>query len=167
MAASNANASAAGTADRELVFTRDFRAPRELVFEVWTDPAHLAHWWGPDGFTLTTRDMDVRPGGAWRFIMHGPDGTDYGNRIVFIEVAPPERLIYKHEGEEGDEPVSFEVTVTFEESDGQTHLTMRMLFGSKAELEHVVTTYGAEEGAHQMMGRLGAYVEEMAGGLSI
>ena len=73
------------------------------MFKVWTDPQHLAHWWGPDGFTLTTREMDVRPGGVWRFIMHGPDGTDYKNRIVYTEVSPPGRLVYKHAGEDGDE----------------------------------------------------------------
>ena len=77
MAASHARANAhADTSDRELVFTRVFDAPRELVFSAWTDPTHLAHWWGPDGFTLTIHEMDVTPGGVWRFIMHGPDGAE-------------------------------------------------------------------------------------------
>ncbi|MFZ0544903.1 MAG: SRPBCC domain-containing protein, partial [Candidatus Promineifilaceae bacterium] len=58
--------------DRELVITRVFAAPRSLIFKVWTDPDHVAHWWGPRGFTLTTEVMDVRPGGVWRYVMHGP-----------------------------------------------------------------------------------------------
>ena len=65
------------TADREIVATRVFDAPRDLVFRMWTDPAHIVHWWGPNGFTTTIHEMDVRPGGMWRFIMHGPDGVDY------------------------------------------------------------------------------------------
>ena len=102
-------------AERSLVFHRRFRAPRELVFRAWTEGHQIVQWWGPDGFTTTTREMDVRPGGVWRFILHGPDGTDYPNRIVYQEIAPPERLVYKHEGEDGDEPVDFTVDVTFEQ----------------------------------------------------
>jgi len=163
MAASHARDSATmDTTDRELIFTRVLDAPRELAFQAWTDPHHLAHWWGPDGFTLTTREMDVRPGGVWRFIMHGPDGTDYKNRIVYTEVSPPGRLVYKHAGEDDDEPVSFEVTVTFEEHAGKSHLTMHMLFPSKEELERVVRTYGADEGARQTLGRLAQYVADIA-----
>src|SRR2546430_11151240 len=81
------------TSDREILLTRVFDAPRELVFKVWTDPEHVGRWWGPRGFTNTIHEMDVRPGGVWRFTMHGPDGVDYLNRIVFIEVARPERLV--------------------------------------------------------------------------
>src|SRR3954449_1876611 len=102
------------SADREIVAVRVFDAPRELVWKLWTDPHHVAQWWGPNGFTNTIHEMDVRPGGVWRFIMHGPDGVDYPNRIVFIEVVEPERLVYSHGGDEGD-PVQFHVTVTFAE----------------------------------------------------
>ena len=72
-------------AEREISITRLFDAPRELVFEAWTDPEQVVQWWGPHGFTTTIHEMDVRPGGVWRFIMHGPDGTDYDNRVVFEE----------------------------------------------------------------------------------
>jgi uncharacterized protein YndB with AHSA1/START domain len=65
-----------------IIATRVFDAPRELVFALWTDPEHLAQWWGPNGFTTTTHTFDMRPGGAWRFVMHGPDGRDYQNRIT-------------------------------------------------------------------------------------
>lgn len=93
MAASNAGSSmAANTTDRELVFTRIFDVPRDLVFTAWTDPKHVAQWWGPIGFTTTIHEMDVRPNGVWRLTMRGPDGVDYRNRIVFLEVVRPERL---------------------------------------------------------------------------
>ncbi len=117
---------AAASANREIVTTRLFDAPRQLVFEAWTDPKHVAQWWGPRGFTNTIHEMDVRPGGVWRLTMHGPDGVDYPNRIVFTEVVKPERLVYDHGSREGD-PGEFHVTVTFAEESGKTRLTMRAL----------------------------------------
>jgi len=159
--AGNAEA-ASGVSDRELVFARVFDAPAALVFAAWTDPAHLAHWWGPDGFTLTTEQLEARPGGHWRFVMHGPDGRDYRNHIVFRHVEPPVRLVYDHVPEPGTEPVQFTVTVTFAESAGRTHMEMRMLFASKAARDHVVTTYGADQGARQTLSRLAAYVATLA-----
>src|SRR5207253_3226800 len=68
------------TAEREIIATRIFEAPREVVFRMWTDPNHIVRWWGPNGFTTTMQEMDVRPGGVWQFIMHGPDGRDYPNK---------------------------------------------------------------------------------------
>ena len=150
------------TADRELVFTRVFEAPRELVFEAWTDPRHVEQWWGPNGFTTTISEMDVRPGGEWRLVMHGPDGVDYRNRMVFLEVVKPERLVYKHEPEKGSEPVNFEVTVTFADEAGKTKLTMRMLFPSATARDHVVKKYGAVEGAKQTLGRLAEHLPTLA-----
>src|SRR3981189_895003 len=120
---------------RAIIGIREFDAPRELVFAAWTDPKHLAQWWGPNGFTTTTSRFDFRPGGVWRFVMHGPDGRDYQNRITFIEVVKPERLVYRHGGT-GDkedrelEPVNFHVTVTFAEERGKTRLDMRSVFPS-------------------------------------
>lgn len=140
---------------REIVVTRVFDAPRELVFETWTDRDRISHWWGPRGFTTTTHEMDVRPGGVWRFIMHGPDGTDYPNRIRYSEVAPPARLVYIHDsGEEGD-PREFHTTVTFEERGGQTELTMRTRFASAEARDYVVREVGAIEGANQTLDRFG------------
>src|SRR5579863_9975428 len=146
-AASQANPT--DTSDRELVFTRLFDAPVGVVFEVWTNPAHLPHWWGPYGFTTTIHSMDLRPGGVWRLTMHGPDGRDYHNRLVFIEIDKPHRLVYKHEPEPGSEPVNFEVTVTFENDNGKTHLTMRMLFPTAASRDYVVNIHHADEGGPQ------------------
>jgi uncharacterized protein YndB with AHSA1/START domain len=163
MAVSTGSVSAATeAADRELVFTRVYDAPRELVFEAWTDPKHVTQWWGPKGFTTTIHEMDVRPGGVWRLVMHGPDGKDYNNRIVFLEVVKPERLVYKHDPEKGSEPVSFQVTVTFAEEGAKTWLTMQMVFPSAASREYVVNTYGAIEGANQTLGRLAEHLPQMA-----
>lgn len=145
---------ALNVADREIVGTRLFDAPRDLVFQMWIDPQHVGKWWGPNGFSITTHEMDVRPGGHWRFIMHGPDGTDYANHIVYIEIARPERIVYKHEPEPGTEAVRFETTVTFEDINGKTRLTMRALFPSAKAREHVIAKYGAIEGMYQHLERL-------------
>jgi uncharacterized protein YndB with AHSA1/START domain len=150
------------TTERELLFTRVFDAPRELVFEAWTNPKHVGQWWGPRGFSTTTQSIDVRPGGVWKFVMHGPDGVDYHNRIVFLEVVKPERLVYKHDPEVGDEPVRFQVTVRFSSEGGKTRLTMQMLFPSAAAREHIEQTYGAVEGAQQTLERLREHLPKMA-----
>jgi uncharacterized protein YndB with AHSA1/START domain len=86
-----------------MVGTRLLDAPRELVWSVWTDPKHLAQWWGPDGFRTTTSAFDFQPGGVWRFVMHGPDGRDYENRITFDEIVKPERIAYHHGGGDDQE----------------------------------------------------------------
>lgn len=151
--ASDPTAALSPTADREIVVTRVLDAPRELVFEAWTDPEHIGSWWGPRGFTTTTHEMDVRPGGVWRLTMHGPDGTDYPNYIVYREVVRPERLAYAH-GSQPGEPADFDVTVTFADEGGKTRITMRSLFPSAAARDFVVKEYGAIEGAHQTLDRL-------------
>jgi len=145
--------------DRELIITRVIHAPRELVYKAWTDPEHLPHWWGPRGFTITVQEIDVRPGGVWRYVMHGPDGVDYDNKIVYMEVEQPERLVYSHGGGEEDE--QFQVTVTFSEQGNKTELTMRMLFKSAEELEKVVKEYGAIEGAKSTLDRLEEQLAKM------
>jgi uncharacterized protein YndB with AHSA1/START domain len=150
--------------DRELVFTRVFDAPRELVFEAWTQPRRLEQWYGPRGFTTTVYEMDVRPGGIWRLVMRGPDGVDYKNRLVFIEVVKPERLVYKHDPEPGCEPANHHVTVTFADQGGKTALTMRMLFPSAAELDYVVKKYRAIEGGHQTLDRLAEQLIRLSAG---
>lgn len=162
MGVNDASAKAAATTSEwELVFTRLFDAPRELVFEAWTNPKHLAQWFGPRGFTSTIQEMDVRPGGIWRLVMHGPDGTDYHNKMVFLEVIKPERLVYKHQPEPGYEPVDFETTVTFVEQRGKTELTLRMVFSSAAARDYVVKKHGAVEGAKQTLERLAEHLRGM------
>jgi len=152
---------AATTADREIVIARVFDAPRERVFKVWTDPAHVTQWWGPTGFTSTIQEMDVRPGGVWRLVMHGPDGTDYPNKIVYTEIVEPERLVYVHGDDSGDASHDFHVTVTFEDQAGKTLLTMKSVFASAAERNRVVEEFGAIEGGNQTLDRLGEYLAAM------
>jgi uncharacterized protein YndB with AHSA1/START domain len=131
------------------------------VFAVWTDPDHVAKWWGPNGFTTTIHEMNVTPGGVWRLVMHGPDGRDYNNKIVFIEVVKPERLVYRHAGEPGTEPVTFRTTVTFVERDGKTDLMLRQVFESNEARDNVIKTYGAVEGGKQTLGRLAGYLASL------
>jgi uncharacterized protein YndB with AHSA1/START domain len=152
---------ASTASDREIVATRVFDAPRELVFKAWSDPQHLAQWWGPHGFTTTTHAMEFKPGGVWRFVMHGPDGRDYPNKITFVEIVPPQRIVYEHGGDKDVEPVNFKVTVTFDAEGSRTRLTMRMVFPSAAAREFTVKTYGAIEGLHQTLGRLAEYARKM------
>ena len=144
---------------RLIVGVREFDAPRELVFEVWTDPKHLSQWWGPDGFTTTTSAFDMRPGGVWRFVMHGPDGRDYQNRITFDEIVKPERLAYRHDGGDDVEPVQFRTTVTFEAlGPNTTRLTLRAEFPSAEARDRVIGDYGADKGMVQTLARLADYV---------
>lgn len=159
MAANTRSAEVATRAgEREIVATRVFAAPRALVFSLWTDPRHIAQWWGPDGFTTTTHEMDVRPGGVWRFVMHGPDGVDYKNKVVYREVVAPERLVYDHVS-----GPPFHVTVTFAEQGGKTAVTMRMIFESEAVRENVIKQFGALDGLTQTLGRLGDHVARTVG----
>ena len=144
---------------RSIIGTRVLDAPRALVFSVWTNPKHLAQWWGPNGFTTTTQAFEFRPGGIWRFVMHGPDGRDYQNRITFDEITPPERIVYRHDGGDDVEPVQFTQTATFEDiGNGQTRLTWHGTFPSTEERARVIREYGADKGLVQTMARLADYV---------
>jgi uncharacterized protein YndB with AHSA1/START domain len=148
------------TADRQIVMTRIFDAPRDLVWHAWTDPDHVDHWWGPNGFLNETLEMEVRAGGMWRYVMHGPDGTDYDNRIVYREVVAPERLVYRHSSDIDDDPMAFEVTVTFAAQGDKTHLTMRSLFAT-VEQQKATVAFGAIEGGQQTLSRLADYLTQI------
>lgn len=131
----------------EILTTREFEVPREKVYEAWTDPEKLARWWGPLGFTNTFHEFDFRPGGSWHFIMHGPNGADYPNHIVFEEIVPLERIVFEHI------PVpEFRVTAIFEELDGRTRITYRQFFKKPKEFE-LVKSIGLE-GNEQLFDRL-------------
>ena len=148
-----------GQDPRSIIGTRVYDAPRELVFAAFTDPKHLAQWWGPNGFTTTTSAFDLRPGGVWRFVMHGPDGRDYQNRITFDEVVPPARLVYRHACGEDVEPVQFNQTLTFEDlGNGKTRLTWHGRFPTAEERARVIKEYGADKGLVQTMARLAEYL---------
>jgi uncharacterized protein YndB with AHSA1/START domain len=141
-----------------IVGTREYDAPRDLVFAMFCDPQHLAQWWGPEGFRTTTLSFDMRPGGVWRFVMHGPDGRDYHNRVTYEEIVPPERLVYRHGGGEDVEPVQFRQTITFEDRGGRTRIVWRGDFPSAAERDRVIKEYGADTGLVQTMARLADHV---------
>ncbi len=147
-----------GAVERQIVLLRMLEFPRERVFEMWTSEEHLAHWWGPNGFTITTDEFDMRPGGTWRFTMHGPDGVDYSNVIVYGEIEPPALLSYEHAGQPDDDDPRFHVTVTFDDFAGMTILTSRMVFATADARDLVVEKYGAIEGGSQTFDRLGAYL---------
>lgn len=147
---------AENTADREIVSTRVFNAPRKLVWKAWTDPKHLAQWWGPKGFTNTFHEFDLRSGGVWRFVMHSPDGTDYPNRSVFVEIVKPERIVFDHL-----KPMhKFQVIATFAEQAGKTKLPFRMVFKSAAECDKVKVY--AVEANEQNFDRLEAQLAKMS-----
>lgn len=145
--------------DREISTTRVFDAPRELVFDCWFDPVHISNWWGPQGFRTTTHEMDARPGGVWRFTMHGPDGRDYANKVVYQEVDRPERLTYRHTGEGDNDTVKFNVTVIFTDISGKTEVDFRLVFDTPA-MRDEAAQFGAIEGLFDTLTRLAAHLEE-------
>jgi uncharacterized protein YndB with AHSA1/START domain len=121
------SSAATASAERVLVITRIFDAPRRLVFKAWTDPAYLVHWLGPQGFTGTIVKMDVRPGGAYHFHLRGPEGDDHWAQGVYREIVEPERLVMtRNWADAHGHPTSPEtlLTVTFEEDNGKTRLTL-------------------------------------------
>ena len=148
------------TADREIVITRVISAPRELVFEAFAEVRHLSRWWGPEGFTTTTRAFEFRVGGVWDFVMHGPDGTDYQEWITWTELAPPERIELLH-GEVRDDPNAFESVLTFEPDGEATLLEMRTVFPTKELRDEAAEKYHAIEGGQQTLSSLAAYVTEI------
>jgi uncharacterized protein YndB with AHSA1/START domain len=148
------------TADREIVISRAISAPRELVFEAFTEVRHLSRWWGPDGFTTTTRTFAFRVGGEWDFVMHGPDGTDYEEWISWTEIVPPERIALVH-GETPGDPNAFESVLTFAPDGVGTWIEMRTVFPTKKLRDELVENYHVIEGGRQTLGKLAAYVTEM------
>jgi uncharacterized protein YndB with AHSA1/START domain len=145
------------TTDREIVVARFIEAPRELVFEAFTEVRHLSHWWGPDGFSTTTRSFEFRVGGAWDFVMHGPDGTDYPEWITWTEITAPERIALLH-GESRDDPDAFESVVTFQPVGAGTRIELRTVFATREQRDEAVEQYHAVEGGRQTLANLAAYV---------
>lgn len=142
-------------AENELMAAREYDVPRELVFRAWTTPDLLARWWGPQGFTNTFHECDIRPEGKWRYTMHGPDGKDYPNFSAFVEIVHPERVVLDHlSGHE------FRVTATFEDLEGSTRVTFRQRFKKKEEFEQAKPY--CVEGNEQNLDRLGKLLSELA-----
>ena len=141
------------TSDRELIITRLLNAPRELVWDVFTIPEHIKNWWGPNGFTNTIDKMDVKPGGEWEFVMHGPDGTDYKNKSIYKEIIRPERIVFEHVS-----GPKFIATITFTAEGNKTYLKWHMLFESAEQFQQVVKTFKADEGLKQNIVKLEEYL---------
>jgi uncharacterized protein YndB with AHSA1/START domain len=147
-------------ADRKIVISRIIDAPRELVFEAFTEVRHLSRWWGPEGFTTTTQSFEFRVGGEWDFVMHGPDGTDYIEWITWTEIARPERIAMLH-GESRGDPNAFESVLTFEPNGAATRIEMRTVFPTKELRDEAVEKYHAIGGGQQTLRNLAAYVTEI------
>lgn len=144
--------------DREVKFSRVLDAPRELVWKVWSTPEHLHRWFGPSGFTTTTHEFSFVPDGEWRFIMHGPDGTDYPNRVVFREIDPPSRLVYDNGWDLPGAPLDFSVVVDFTPEGAGTRISLHMTYENADAFKTAVERYGVLEGGTQTMERLAEYV---------
>lgn len=144
--------------NRELKISRLISAPRELVFAAFSDTKNISNWWGPNGFRTTTHSANFKVGGEWIYTMHGPDGTDYPNRIRYTLINPPERLEYDHDAGEGD-PNGFKAYVSFEERGQKTFVTLCLLLASDEFWEEMVK-FGAVQGGEQNLERLDKFLQE-------
>jgi PhnB protein len=145
--------SSSPTADRELIITRVLNAPIELVWEVWTNADHIKNWWGPNGFSNTISKMELKPGGEWNLVMHGPDGKDYKNKSVFKKIMKHKKIVYEHIS-----GPKFTATIEFKSEKNKTHLKWHMLFETKEEFIQTVKTFKADEGLKQNISKLEAYI---------
>jgi uncharacterized protein YndB with AHSA1/START domain len=143
------------TTNREMRITRRMKAPIELVWKVWTDPEHIVHWWGPNGFTSTIHEMDFKEGGEWKLTMHGPDGTNYPNRSVYKEIVPLKKIIFEHFNPH------FFTTVLFESQDGETIIDWSMLFDTVEMRDIVVKAHKADKGQKENVEKLEKYLAEL------
>jgi uncharacterized protein YndB with AHSA1/START domain len=141
-------------AGRELVIARMLDAPPERVFDAFTDRAHIGQWWGPNGFSTDTQEMDVRVGGVWRFTMHGADGAEYRSVVRYTVVQRPARLCWEH-GDDG--AMRFGTEVMFEGQGSATRVTLRLVCGTPQQLQELKNA-GAVEGAEQTLERLARYL---------
>lgn len=147
--------------EREIVVSRRIDAPRELVFEAFTEVRHLSQWWGPTGFRTTTHAFEFRVGGVWEFVMHGPDGTDYSEWITWTAIEPPHRITMIH-GEHRDDPNAFESILTFAADGDGTRIDMLTVFPTAELRDEAIDRHGAIEGGRQTLGNLAAYVEQQS-----
>ncbi len=150
--------------DREIVLSRVIDAPRELVFQAWTDAEHLAEWFGPEGFTIENISCDIREGGLWRFVMIAPDGTRYPSRKKYLKIVPPSLIVLDHGLDQDDDPGRFRVTLTFDsQSNGKTVITLRQLHPTR-DLRDEKIGFGAVEYGFQTIGKLDRFVAKLRNG---
>lgn len=142
-------------ADREIVVTRLIDAPRDLVFAAFTEQEHIEQWWAPKG--AVTHEMDVKPGGVWRYSQPAHNGSSMPFEIKFIELDRPARLVYDYGADGANAPEPVRTTVIFEEEDGKTKVTLQLLFATAVERKQAVK-YGAIVGAMQALENLADYL---------
>lgn len=147
-----------GRAEREIKVSRIIDAPRDVVFDAFLDAEHISEWWGPNGFTTTIHHMDAKPGGSWKFIMHGPDGTDFPNYIQYVDIKKPEIIVYHHGSKEND-PEQFESATILEEVGESTRVILYHLFAS-AKVRQEMIKFGALEGGKETLERLSELLEK-------
>jgi uncharacterized protein YndB with AHSA1/START domain len=145
--------------DRDILITRVYDAPVARVWAAWTDPAQLAQWWGPRGFTITTHSRDLRAGGTWDYIMHGPDGKDWPNFTRYLEVEPRQRLVYDHGASSADAAPMFRVTATFRDLGARTELEIRMTLPTP-EAARATRGFIKAANGNSTWDRLAEYVEK-------
>ena len=144
--------------DREIVISRVVDAPRALVFEAWTDPAQLPAWFGPEGFALETKEIDIRPGGQWRFDMIAPDGTRYTNRMAFLRLEAPALIEVQHGSDQDADQAAFRMLLTLDEqANGKTVITLRQMHPTKAQRDEKIG-FGAVEYGAQTLDKLARHV---------
>jgi uncharacterized protein YndB with AHSA1/START domain len=145
----------------EIRIIRVYDAPIEAVWDAWTETERVSKWWGPRGFTLTNHHLDLRPGGTWRYTMHGPDGTDYENTMKYLEVERPRKLVYDHGGHE-DRPPMFRVTVLFTDLGGKTRMEMTSTLPSPealAETRKIIRKAGGDSTWDRLSEFLGKQID--------
>jgi uncharacterized protein YndB with AHSA1/START domain len=143
--------------EREIVLTRVFDAPRDLVFEAHSSCEHMSNWWGPRKYEFASCEIDFRPGGTWRIVHRGPDGEEYGFHGEFREIVRPERIVWTFEFEGAPGHVSVE-TLTLEEHDGKTTVTGKSVFDTVEARDGMIDS-GMESGAAESYDRLDEYLE--------
>jgi uncharacterized protein YndB with AHSA1/START domain len=149
---------AAWPLDREIVLTRVIDATREDVFDAWTDPEQLAAWFGPNGLTIETHEIDIREGGVWRFDMVGEGGLRYDNRMTFLRIDRPRLIEVDHGSDKDDDPGKFRMLVTFDvQTDGKTVLTLRQMHPTRAHRDAAIG-FGAVEYGGQTLDKLAAHL---------
>jgi uncharacterized protein YndB with AHSA1/START domain len=137
--------------EREIVMTRVFNAPRQMIYDAWTRPELLKRWFGPRGWSLVVCEVDLRMGGKWRFVLRGPDGKEMGMGGVYRELVPPERDVHTEKFD--DFPGESLVTGVLTEADGKTTMTATILYPSQ-EVRDIVLKSGMEHGAAESYDRL-------------
>lgn len=140
---------------KELHTTATFNAPLVLIWEAWSDPEKIIHWWGPNGFTTTLHQMDFREEGEWKLTLHGPDGINYPNRSVYKEIIPLKKIVFEHFNPH------FLATVLFESNEDGTEMQWNMLFDSAEQYEIIVKAHKADEGQKQNIERLNNYIQQL------